>query len=375
MPAIHYILHNLIEVAVDKKVNSELIDNVEFQLGHFKTRKVHSNSLCRVDIVPYGEFLPDYKHNFRTLYSLRGISGSCLDDPENRLAVEKRDCNFHIYTDKRFIPINLFIQLILVELDISLLAAAAVADLNGRVTLFPGAGGAGKSVLAIRMVKDYNYRLLGDDTICMSEQGNCLSFPRAFLIKEYDRLKYANLLPSRRSQSREKKNYSAKAAALKIAKLIRDNLPFLGVFSFLLNHLGREDLQKKIMPNYRYNHKNNRMKVPVSKIVGSENISDEGSLERVVYLQRYKGSDFKITEIDKESILRRTIAALQNEWALQMRLFYQMGLMEMVDIPGYFDRVAKIIRTGLAKKDCSLLMIPENASPDELVNFYFNNLK
>jgi hypothetical protein len=375
MPAIHYTLHNLIEVAVDRRVNSEMIDNVEFQLGHFKLKKVRSNSLCRVDIVPYNEFLPDYKHNFRTLYSLRGISGRCLDDPENRFAVEKRDCNFHIYTDKRFIPINLFIQLILVELDISLLAAAAVADTNGRVTLFPGAGGAGKSVLAIRMVEDFNYRLLGDDTICLSKRGNCLSFPRAFLIKEYDRLKYSDLRPSTKSQSRDKNIYSVKGAALKIAKLIRDNLPFLGFFNFLLNHLGREDLQKKIIPNYRYNNKNNRMKVPVSKIVGSDNISDEGNLERVVYLQRYNGSDFTITDIDKESIIRWTIAALQNEWALQMRLFYQMGLMEMVDIPGYFDRVAKIIRTGLTKIDCSRLMIPENASPDELVNFYFNNLK
>jgi hypothetical protein len=298
-----------------------------------------------------------------------------MDDPENRLAVEKRDCNFDIYTDKGFIPINLFIQLILVEHDISLLAAAAVADSNGWVTLFPGAGGAGKSALTIKMVQDFNYRLLGDDTICLSKQGNCLSFPRTFRIKEYDRPNYANMHLSSGSQSSQKKNYSIKAAALKITKLIRDNSPFLGFLNCLLNHLGREDLQKKIIPIYKYNKKSNNIKVPVSEIVGSENISDGGNLKRVVYLQRYKGSDFRITEIDKESLIRWIIATLQNEWALQMRLFYQMGLMELVDIPSYFDRVVKIIRTGLIKTDCSLLMIPENASPDELINFYFNCLK
>jgi len=371
MSTIHYILHDLIEVVVDERVSAGIINAVEFQLDYFKKTNEHLNSLCRVIIVPYDDFVPNDKQNFCCLDFLSGISGRCLDDAGNRAAVEKKNGNFYIYTDQKYLPINLFIQLILIEHDISLLSAAAVADSGEQVTLFPGAGGAGKSALTIRMVKDFNYRLLGDDTVCLNKQGLCLSFPRKFHIKDYDRPHYDNLLQSIAHKKKRKKDSSAQTAALRLAKCIRDNSPFLGLLNFLFNHASRKDLQKKYIPVFKYNDLNNRMEVPISEIVGPENISREGNLERVVYLQRYKGSDFLISKIDKESLIRRTLATSQNEWALQMRLFCQMGSLEILDLPGYFERVAEILRNGFKKKDANLLLIPEKASPQELVDFYF----
>jgi len=94
------------------------------------------------------------------------ITGEVVyDDPVNRVAFEKNETGYCIFADVPNFLINIFIQLWFVENGISMVHAAAVADESGRVIIFPGPGGVGKTAILAYMAKERGFHLLGDDIV------------------------------------------------------------------------------------------------------------------------------------------------------------------------------------------------------------------
>ena len=186
----HYAIHDLVDVLVDPRVNESIIDSIDFQIGYFKTTDNQLSAPHKIIVKPYDDFIPDPALIFDTFHLTRGISGQYLDDSNDKVALKRDEYGYTIYANSPNFLINLFIQLLLIEPGISMVHAAAVADRKGNVTLLPGAGGVGKTAILGCMVKEYDYRLLGDDIIGLSEKGDCLSFPRSFVLIEYHRSVY-----------------------------------------------------------------------------------------------------------------------------------------------------------------------------------------
>jgi hypothetical protein len=365
MDTIHYAIHDLIDVVVDARVSDTVLRAIDFQIGFFKITGDQPGAPRRIIVKPYDDFTLDPTLTFHSLHPSRGISGQCLDRRgRNRVALEKRNDGYTIYVDQRIFAFNLFIQLLLVEHGVSLISAAAAIDANDRVTLLAGAGRTGKTVLSVNMVKCDNYRLLGDDTVVLSKQGECFSFPRSFTLKDYNRSTYADVLRRFNAGDPSETNSSV---PLKLLSLVRDNAPFLGLLNGILSRLDLPDLQRKLVPSFCASKKTPYLAaVPITEIVDPSMIADRGSVERIVFLERYAGNAFRLESISEASLCRRMIAIIHNEWALSMRQFFMMGALELVDLPAYFNCVAAIIRSGISGKSCEMLLIPDDTSPDDL---------
>jgi len=157
--------------------------------------------------------------------------------------------------------------------------AAAVANKDGKVTLFPGAGGVGKTALLGGLVEEYGYKHLGDDLILLNSDGKAMCFPRSFVLKEYHRAVYPDVFE--RLNIKAGTNYGIK-------RFIVDNAPFMGIVKNVL---------KKRKLYYQVAHAINLTPylavVPVEEILGAGTVQASGQMNKIIFLERYEGSEFK----------------------------------------------------------------------------------
>lgn len=59
---------------------------------------------------------------------------------------------------------------------------AAALEKDGRVIIIPSAGGTGKTILSLYLLKNENYKLLGDDLCLVNNKGVVLSYPKKMVI-------------------------------------------------------------------------------------------------------------------------------------------------------------------------------------------------
>ena len=74
--------------------------------------------------------------------------------------------------------------------------------------------------------------------------------------------------------------------------------------------------------------------------------------------------------MEPKSLVRRLASIVHHEWADHMRAFWQLGSLEIVDLPAYLAETARILEAGTASVPIHLLRIPDAATPAELVDFF-----
>ena len=371
-----YSIHGLIRITAEAGVRDSIIKSLDFHIGHFRTDRPEATAPLHVTIRPYDRFQPDAGSPMSAFHRVRGLAGTIVDDPITRAAFRRDPDGYTIWADAGFL-ITMFIQLLLIERDITLVHAAAVADDSGRVTLLPGPGGVGKTALVGCLVRQHGARLLGDDVVGLSRNGECFSFPRSFVLKEYHREVYPEVFERLRiGDDTRPRTSRTKAAVVGLAKLVRENAPFMGLTKWVLSSLGLygafvRHLTAAAVPA----EPPFLAAVPIRDIFGAEALMDRGLVDRIVFLERYEGSDFRVMPLSHESLCRRMFGIVHHEWADYMRQFLALGSLELVDLPGYFGRVRAVIEDGTAGRRCSILLIPENASPDELLRHYLSMVR
>jgi len=357
MAMIRYSIHDLVDVHVDPSVNDWVMEQIDFQIGYFKTNGGQNPAPYQIFVKPYDHFEIDPSQNLDIFHLVRGIRGKLMDDPQRRIVVEKKQNGYTFYADSQFL-INLYIQLLLKEHDISFVHAAAVADPDGRVTLFPGAGGVGKTALMGYLVNQCNYRTLGDDIVGLSDQGECFSFPRSFVLKEYHRTVYPELFRRLNIEPIQESDPSPILSWFK--DFIKENAPFKGVIKSVLHRL---DILDNFLPP---SPKPFLAAVPVADVLGQDSVVDRGRLNRVLFMQRYCGDHFQFASISEEELSHRMFSIIQHEWVSAMRELFALAALEIVNLPTYFNRTKAIMKSAVAGIDCKILYIPNDASPKEL---------
>lgn len=354
---LYYNIHDIVEVLIDPMVGDALIGAVDFQISYFrKSIEADIAAPRRIMIKPYNDVFINSSNVFHTFHLSRGVQGSCFHDPFNKIIVEKNSRGFTIYSNSPNFLINLYIQILLIENDYSMVHAAAVADDGGRVTLLPGAGGVGKTALLGSMVEEYGFKYMGDDVIILGKGGNCLCFPRFFVLKEYHRDVYPEIF--QKLNIKKRSNY-------KLKRFIVKNAPFAGVLKDFLK-------QRKLY--YKIAHSINLSPylatVSVEEIFGPGTCAHIGNVEKIVFLERYEGKEFELKDINEDSLCRRMFAIIHHEWVAGMQQLFTISAMEIIDLPVYFDKVYEIIKSGISNIPCKMLLIPENAGPKALVDAY-----
>jgi hypothetical protein len=213
-----YNFHNLVQINIQPGVNPSILDTVAFQIGHFASAP-ENGATYTINILPYADLhIPEDKI-LDIYYNVKGLQSHLVIDETNLLAVGTHDRGYNIWAQDNNFLITQLIQMLLLNEGIAFIHAGAIADIHGNAILLAGAGGIGKTGLIGRLVQAHNFKLLGDDIVAFGVNGNCLSFPRPFIIKDYHASVYPDIY-RRYKKSRGGEIWSA------IKTFVRLNAPF-----------------------------------------------------------------------------------------------------------------------------------------------------
>jgi hypothetical protein len=139
------------------------------------------------------------------------------------------DSDLIICADHPNFLINLYVQILLIEQNCTLIHASAYQAKSGKINIFTGAGGAGKTAILGHAVSQMGLKYLGDDLVIINLNKECLSFPRHFVLKKYHSQIYSKTFS-------ESKIYNFNFSYLK--RFLHENLPFVGIIKTLLKKIG-----------------------------------------------------------------------------------------------------------------------------------------
>jgi|GEM_PF-2281262 hypothetical protein len=357
----YYNIHNLVSVHISAGVKKWIINQIDFQIGHFEVKNLKEPTY-NITINSYDDFITKNQEMSR-FHKSYFKSADVLKDPENNIVIKKKDNGFDIFTDSSIV-INIFLQLILANQGIAFVHAAAIKKPNGGVFLLPGGGGVGKTAILGSMVKNEGFSFLGDDNILLKQDGSCLSFPRSFILKSYHRDVYPEIF--KKLSLKQRNN----PLLLKILKFLLKNAPF---YNAIKDFLKKKGLYAQVV-NSPPIPRDYIADVPVSEIFGYNSVASEGMVEKVVFLERYSGSNFTLEPVHSSMLANRMFSIMNHEWADYMRELFTYGSTELVNLDTYFKNISNIVNEGIDNKECLLLKIPENASTDELYHYFSKNI-
>lgn len=351
-----YHIHDLITVRLDPRVHSWVLKSVHQQIGAFRSEKERATSFV-IRIMPFARFSVGPEREI--FQGAKGGRDSWYADGEARQAVQKTQNGYDVYTDVMISLLGLIQQLFLRK-SISFAHAAALKDPQGNVIVLAGAGGVGKTALAGFLVKEKGYTLLGDDMVALGESGTCLAFHRPLVLKEYHRLVYPEAFAKLKHKS-----WQRRAVRFLVWQLYA-NAPFRGVLDGLLKRWGLYD-RITFIPFIRPDYVDI---VSVSEIFGAEHLALQGPIAKTVFLVRSYGSDFSLQERDAGWMARRMFAVLYQELASELEQLLKMGALGLEDLGADFWRVRTILEKAVSGTPCSLLRIPEEATPEDLIRAF-----
>jgi hypothetical protein len=365
-----YFVHDLLEIHVSPRVNQNIVKMLDFQLGSLKDMCCDRPVNNKLIIKPYDDFEFEPGATIINLWQTSGVTGCSFNNPKEELALKRSDDSLVIYANKRNFPINMFIQLMLMGRGVSLLPAAAIVDQNNKATLLTGAGGTGKTTLTLSAVKNCNFRLLGDDTICIASAGYGLSYPREFTIKDYHRSAFPEYFPATAKSNK----HGSKSFKKRFIKQFIGNMPFLGLLNSLMQKLDQPGLQKRLIPDFSPGQPSGLVcTAPLEAIYGQDKVVPRADIARIIYLERYNGDSITTAPMETDILAARLCALLHNEWALSARRLCLISVLELVDFCEFTSQSRKIIYEGIKNVQCESLRIPESCTPEALSRYYLSH--
>jgi hypothetical protein len=354
-----YNIHELAEVVIAPGVRPEIIREIEFQIGPLRVNSQCETRRCpRVHIRPYGE-LRESLETEADFYHLRGAVGSHITDSDARLSVLRDSEGFTIFADYANVLINLYLQLLLAPQGYSMVHAAAYKDHRNKVTLLAGAGGIGKTAVLGHAVREKGFQHLGDDVVIVGSKGDCLAFPRAFVLKSYHREGYAETF-----QSLNLPRWNLYA----LKKFLIANAPFVGLAKDLLRKTG---LYYKVADCFR--PQPFLATVSPETIFGQGSMAQSGEIGRIAYLDRVNGAHFDIGELTVKTCANRLFAVIHHEWKDFLVHLISLSALDVVDLPSYCGMVVDVLKSSATGKELVHVQVPVDASPEQLVSFLEKN--
>src|SRR3989344_3290684 len=352
-----YHIHNLITVRVNPKSRPWVLKSINRQLGSFRSSKRdHSNPLM-ISVSPFEMF--SFAQDREIFQNLEGGRDLWCADRDSRLAIEKKPAGYAVYTDAMFSFTGL-IQQIFISKGISFAHAAALQSPAGLVTVLAGSGGVGKTTLSGFLVKEKEYKLLGDDMIALTESGMCLAFHKAFVLKEYHRSVYPELFATRKYMNLQRR------ITRSIIWHLYANVPFREIIDKFLKSQGVYN-RIAFIPFIRRDYVD---VVPAEQIFPAKCLAQQGPVEKTILLLRCSVIDFSIEEQNGASMARRIFAVFYEELENDLKRLLEMGAVGLEDLGASFWRARVILEKAVSITPCYVLRIPQKATPEELARAF-----
>ena len=352
-----YHIHDLITVRVNPKVNPWVLKSINRQLGSFKSSEQDRSNPLMILVNPFPMF--SFTQDREIFQNSEGGKDLWYANRDSRLAIEKTPSGYAVYTDAMFSFTGLIHQLFISK-GISFAHAAALQNPAGLVTILAGSGGVGKTALSGFLVKEKGYKLLGDDMVALTQNGMCLAFHKAFVLKEYHRSVYPELFAARKHMSLRKR------ATRSIIWHLYANVPFRGIIDKFLKSQGVYN-RIAFIPFIRKDYVD---VVPAEQIFPVKCLATQGPVAKTIMLLRCSDADFSIEKQNGIWMARRMFAILYEELENDLKRLLEMGSVGLEDLGADFWRARVILEKAVSGAPCYALRIPNKATPEELARAF-----
>lgn len=362
---IHYQIHDLASVIVEDGVSSSTRRAVEFQLGQFRTDET-ARVGGHIDVRGYHRLEWPLGVDRERFHLSRGIPGSIIDVPDSHVALQRTSLGWCTYADRGDAMVVRLVQDLALRSGVTFIHAAGVVSPSGRATLFPGAGGVGKTAILGSLVKDHGWRLLGDDVIGLSRGAEAWAFPRPFVLKDYHRDVYPEVFARLGPSSGSGRRHLAERWRPRIIRFLLDNLPLLGVTRLALARVGLHDRARRVMADQ---HPTEHIAtVPVAEIFGIEAIASSAPVERIVFLARHEGTEVTVRPLSETELVRRLHAIIHHEWQQYDPVLHVANSLGLLDHAAYTAAVIEVLTDAVAGAEISEVLVPAEMGPSALLD-------
>lgn len=287
--------------------------------------------------------------------SAEQVSEDVIEFPEARFAVKFSANKLTLYLDLSGIPLNPWLQLLLVPQGVSLVHAAAV-EKDGHSLLLPAFGGAGKTLATGLLVRDHGYKFLGDDIVMLTAQGSVLPFPRPLFFYNHHLDVFGDFFANRKSVVAQQRIVGSMKR-----KLVR-SIPLKQVVKNFAKTMGAEGTLRRVAATREYLDAGS-----AEDVFGASSLGTGSPLGRIVFLQRSSGGSLELQETSTDHLVGRMFAILMNEWKAEWPRVIAAAGYGAVDLADHYERFTSILRSGVNNIPTSTLVIPKAASPHEYV--------
>lgn len=326
---------------INNLVNIKVESNIELKMGtimaHWREFEVESLNDDTIDI-----FIYDYSNcpNLKNPIVLSNhyyYSDNYLNIPSDRFCFNIIDSPFILYCDNILLPLNLLVELVLLNKGYTLLHSAAV-QYNGKNYLFPSFGGVGKTTTVSAVVYDGG-KLFGDDMNIINEM-DILCYPLDFSVYPYH------------------------LGILKIKnKKVEFGFKKTKILDKITNYLRRYNCRvSKLLILILKSMKTPYANVSPKKIFGETCIVERGGIDEIYYLYRVENNlpEITVERIDANNLTEMCTNILLQEWHGPMSVLYTYSGLSAFSLNSLFSEIEDIFRHTFIQHDCYQIKIPNN---------------
>lgn len=351
-----YDIHGLVQVIAEASLGQRVMHSLNTQIGYFLVEGPADEVPYRLRLKPYKGFPRiDLSHRLQTNL---GVSDTPygIDFESEGWALQLSEREITLYLSDTTPPVNPYIQLLLSQQGVSLIHSAAL-EREGRVYLFPGFGGVGKTALAAKMVRHGGFRFMGDDVVPVKADGTCLAFPRRLMLFPYHREVFPDY-------------FSGKAAALWLTRvsasgkrLLNRNVPFKALIKRAASRMGVSGWLRSVIsaPDYT-------AAVAPEEMFGAAAMASEGRIDRLVFIQRYGGETLDLKPIAHSDMAEILVAIMHHEWLGHWAPITLAAGAGKFELNKYYARTAETVERAIAGLPISRLLIPYRATADQVAD-------
>jgi hypothetical protein len=357
-----YNIHNLIHIILSRKVSDLIFKDINFQIGFFfKKNNSDSINIPKIFIYPYNNKNNFIESSSREIffYEEIGVLGHHLDNSEKRLFVCRKNKDLIICADHPNFLINIYVQILLIEQNHTLIHASAFQTKSGKINIFAGPGGVGKTAILGHAVSQMGLKYLGDDLVIINLSKECLSYPRQFVLKKYHSEIYSKTFS-------ESKIYNFNFSYLK--RFLHENLPFVGIIKTFLKKIG---FYYRIAGIIR--PKDFLATISPEKIFGINKFVNSDTIGSIIYLDKTMDNNFLINSSSDQILSNRIMSVIHHEFRDYNSHLLSLGALNVINYNIYMKNTSELLNNILSNIKLFELLVPNNSRPTDLINFLIKN--
>jgi hypothetical protein len=347
-----YDLSGLVQIVLSDDLHRNVSESVTNQLAGLNPQ-ANSPAKYTLALKPYQSLRRDISQNVGG--PADESAENIIEFPELHFAAEFSSAKLTLYLDISGVPLNPWLQLLLVPQGVSMIHAAAV-EKDGKSLLLPAFGGAGKTLATGLLVRDYGYKFLGDDIVMLTSDGAVLPFPRPLFFYDHHLDIFGDFFDRRKSTVTQQRLVG------NIKRKIVRAMPLKNLVKGIASSLGAEGALRRAAATREYLDAGS-----ASDVFGANRLGEGAPLGKIVFLQRYTGSKLELRSLPTKTLVARAFAILMNEWKAEWPQIVAAGGYGATDLSDHYEQFTAILRSSVANIASSTLMIPKAATPHEYV--------